>query len=59
MKTWRSTLKVCAILIAIGLAFRTYGAYAIDTDCTAEQPHVTGGPVCLDIPQGPRFTVRR
>lgn len=55
MNTW----KIVAIILAIGASFNVVGTYAADVDCTATQPHVSAGPVCMDLTDGPRFTVRR
>ena len=51
---------IFAIVIMLGMTFRFMGQpSAAEAVCLPAQPHVAFSPVCLDIPLGPRFTVRK
>ena len=52
-------MKLIYIAISIGIIFSTVGAVtAKEVQCLPVAPHVSQ-PVCLDVPHGPRFTVRK
>ena len=54
-----STWKICAIILAIGAMFNVAGSYAVEVDCAPVGPHTKAGPVCVEVPHGPRFRVRK
>ena len=48
------------VILTVGVTFNMIARVsAVEAVCLPVEPHVAAAPVCIDVPLGPRFKVRR